>query len=149
MSRTINTIVMRPPMQGAPIVAVIEAEVIDDWCKDWDHPNKPDGQLLQECLTFAVTAWFERSEHGRRAMFNSCYEFQIGDLKDELAAMGDMDGNPEELSYYIKRQGILKLDIKVFEEPSGRHYWDYDDELIDQDEVNEQRSVELGGFSDD
>lgn len=143
--RQLQVIITRPQHAGGPTVAIINADVVDDWCSDWEfnESNSTDAGLLQSCLTLAVTAWALNSVKGRRAMTNSSFDFNIGDLASEIETMeGESCANdPSELLHYIQQQGIHSLSIETADAQEV-HYWDYDDKLFDEDEVNESSMLQ-------
>ena len=133
-TRNILAVVTRPKHNGGPTCAVINATVPADWCNDWDT-QYIDSELVFHNLCHAVENWVNASPHGRRAIRSTECNFNIGDLALEIANMGDLKGNPDELAFHLAKQGFVELTIECADDGS-EHTWDYDDLLFREDEVD-------------
>lgn len=70
----------------------------------------------------AVTAWMQNTPEGKDALDETCHDYNVGDLANDL-------GEPS-LSRYLEAQGLLEVEIEIYSDEDYQDNWSYDTRLF-------------------
>jgi hypothetical protein len=87
-----------------------------------------DASAFRDALRNAVSDWVDRTTDGRESYAENGNDFNLGDL-------AQWDDDPT-LRKFMKLHGITGIAMQVFCDTEPAPGWDYDDNLVDEEQVN-------------
>ena len=88
----------------------------------------PDASAFRDALGNAVSDWVDRTTDGRESYAENSNDFNLGDL-------AQWDDDPT-LRKFMKLNGITGFAMQVYCDTEPAPGWDYDDNLVDEEQVN-------------
>lgn len=106
---------------GLKWVCVVTAEILD--------PALADDSRFLSNLQRAVTRWVNETDEGKAAWKESCEDFNVGDLANQMPF-------DEKLVEFLSDERIVDLDLNTF--GGGSRHWVHDTHLVDELDLAEE-----------
>jgi len=130
-----QTVIVRTPEHlggcGGHSAAVIEAEFDENTFFDNQKPEHSRSRHVIQRIKEAVHDWAQETEAGRRAVESINFDFNFGDLAENLDYFSWESEDAESLDHYLSKAGFLRVKVNTFHDDDD-HECSYDDILIDQ-----------------
>jgi hypothetical protein len=117
----VEFIVPHSEAMGLKWVCVVTAEILD--------PALADDNRFLSGLRRAVTRWINETDAGKAAWKESCEDFNIGDLGNQMPF-------DEKLVEFMSDERIVNLELNTF--GGGSRHWVHDTHLVDELDLVEE-----------